>query len=63
MISTAGQPFHDPAADSALVEALRAYLDPTIDARYVETHINDPAFAVEMAETLHAHYQAAEVTA
>lgn len=63
MIATEGQPFYDPAADAALVEALRANLDPTIDARYLETDINDPAFATAMADTLHAHYQAAEVRA
>ena len=58
LIATEGQPFYDPAADAALVDALRANLNPGIDARYVETDINDPAFARAMADTLHAHYQA-----
>ncbi len=42
-----GRPFHDPAADAALAEALRATLagrqDVRVEAR--AEHINDPAFA------------------
>jgi len=57
-VSVAGQPFHDPAADAALFDALRANLDPGVDVRFVETDLNDAAFAVAMADTFHYHYQA-----
>jgi uncharacterized protein (UPF0261 family) len=53
MIAVEGQPFHDPEADEALVSALREELDPSVDVRELETDINDPAFAVAMAERLH----------
>ncbi|MEA2596910.1 MAG: hypothetical protein QOF01_3379 [Thermomicrobiales bacterium] len=56
-ISTEGAPFADPEADAALVAALRDNLNPSIDARYLDTDVNDPAFARAMADTLHAHYQ------
>jgi uncharacterized protein (UPF0261 family) len=58
LIDTEGQPFHDRAADQALFTALRANLDAKIDTREIDTDINDPAFALAMADTLHAHYQA-----
>ena len=54
MIAVEGQPFHDPAADQALVAALREELDPSVDVRELDTDINDPAFAAAMAERLHA---------
>jgi uncharacterized protein (UPF0261 family) len=53
MIAVEGQPFHDPAADEALLSTLREELDPSVDVREVDTDINDPAFAVAMAERLH----------
>jgi len=56
-VSVAGQPFHDPEADAALFDALRANLDPGVDVRYVETDLNDPAFAVAMADTFDDHYR------
>jgi uncharacterized protein (UPF0261 family) len=56
-ISIPGGVFADPEADAALVGALRENLDPGIDARYLDTDVNDPAFARAMADTLHAHYQ------
>ncbi|HVA89251.1 MAG TPA: Tm-1-like ATP-binding domain-containing protein [Chloroflexota bacterium] len=58
LIDAVGQPFHDPAADQALFEALRAGLSPTVEVRELDTDLNDPAFAVAMADTLHASYQA-----
>jgi uncharacterized protein (UPF0261 family) len=58
LIASAGQPFHDPAADEALFGALRTHLDPAIDVREVDTDINDPELAWVMAETLHQRYQA-----
>ena len=41
-----GQPFHDPAADQALFEAIRAAFKPAPERRLIEVnaHINDPAF-------------------
>ena len=56
-VSTHGQIFEDEAADAALVAALRADLDPAIDARAMDTDINNTDFAYAMADTLHAHVQ------
>jgi uncharacterized protein (UPF0261 family) len=53
MIAVEGQPFHDPAADEALVGALREGLDDSVDVRELDTDVNDPAFAEAMAERLH----------
>jgi uncharacterized protein (UPF0261 family) len=53
LIATEGQPFHDPAADAALIGALREGLEPHVDVRELDTDINDPAFAVAMADRLH----------
>ncbi len=52
MIAREDQPFHDPEADKALIEALRKNLDPRIDLREVDTEINDPDFANAMADRL-----------
>ncbi len=51
-LDRAGQPFHDPAADAALFEALRRHLLPHITVRSLDAHINDPAFADAIADTL-----------
>jgi uncharacterized protein (UPF0261 family) len=53
MIAVEGQPFHDPAADEALVGALRDGLDPSVAVRELDTDVNDPAFARAMADRLH----------
>jgi uncharacterized protein (UPF0261 family) len=53
LIDTAGQVFHDPTADGALIQALRDNLAPQVVVREVDTDINDPAMATAMAETLH----------
>jgi len=45
MIDAPGQPFHDPAADSALFETLRASVAPTVRVVDDDAHINDPRFA------------------
>jgi uncharacterized protein (UPF0261 family) len=58
MISTPGGPFHDPAADSALVRELKAGLRPEVEVVEMATDINDPVFATAMAERLDAHYRA-----
>lgn len=52
MIAREGQPFHDAAADKALFDALRENLDSRIDLREIDTEINDPDFAVAMADRL-----------
>ncbi len=56
-IDVEGQPFYDPAADAALVAALRETLDPHVEVREMNTDINDPAFARAMADALHELYQ------
>lgn len=58
LIATDGQVFHDPAADAALLGAIRETLDSQVDVREMDTDINDPAFAVAMADRLHELYQA-----
>ena len=42
-----GQPFHDPAADAALFDALERALEPTAERRLerLPFHVNDPEFA------------------
>lgn len=46
MLDAPGQPFHDPAADRALFEALEANVIPTESRQLIRVphHINDPAF-------------------
>jgi uncharacterized protein (UPF0261 family) len=53
-ISVQGQPFHDPEADEALRVGLAETLDPAVEIRTRDEDINDPAFAIAMAEGLHA---------
>lgn len=53
LIDIEGQVFHDPAADDALIQALRDNLAPQVIVREVASDINDPALATAMAETLH----------
>lgn len=52
VISAAGQPFHDPAADAALFTALKTNLRPDIRVIELDANINDPAFADACANTL-----------
>ena len=52
VISAAGQPFHDPAADAALFGAIKQHLRAGIPVMELDTAINDPAFAQACAETL-----------
>jgi uncharacterized protein (UPF0261 family) len=52
-ISTEGQPFHDPAADSALIQAFKEAVPGNIETIDREAPINDPAFAAEAADRLH----------
>jgi uncharacterized protein (UPF0261 family) len=46
-----GGVFHDPAADAAFRDALRAGLPDTIPVREIDAHINDDVFATAVAET------------
>jgi uncharacterized protein (UPF0261 family) len=50
--AVAGKGFYDPEADQAFVDALKAGLPGNILVVERDTHIEDPAFAVEAAETL-----------
>jgi uncharacterized protein (UPF0261 family) len=50
--AVAGEGFHDPAADQAFVEALKANLPLNIKVIERNTHIDDPAFATEAARLL-----------
>jgi uncharacterized protein (UPF0261 family) len=52
MIDAPGEPFHDPAADRALFEALRDGLRPDVERVEMPVHINDEAFGRAMAERL-----------
>ena len=47
-----GQGFYDPEADAAFVAQLKANLPENFRIIERETHIEDPAFAVEAAELL-----------
>jgi uncharacterized protein (UPF0261 family) len=52
MIDAEGQPFHDPGADAALFDSLRAHLSPAIRVRELDLHINDKAFADQLVAEL-----------
>ena len=59
MIDAEGQPFHDPDADAALFEALRADLADNVELVEMDCNINDEAFATAMAEKLDGYLAAA----
>lgn len=50
VISAPGQPFHDPAADEALFDAIKR--DAKVPVEEHDREINDPAFATACAERL-----------
>lgn len=52
VISAVGQPFHDPPADQALLEAWRTNLRSDIPMECVDAEINDAAFAELAAKRL-----------
>lgn len=52
MLDAEGQPFHDPGADQALFDSLRAHAGPQVEVRELDLHINDPAFAEALADAL-----------
>jgi uncharacterized protein (UPF0261 family) len=52
MIDVPGGAFHDPAADTALIDALLDDLDPRIEVIDRAVDINEPSFGPEMADRL-----------
>ncbi len=52
IISAKGQPFHDPKADAALFDAIRADLDKRIRLIEMDVLINEPVFAEACAKEL-----------
>jgi uncharacterized protein (UPF0261 family) len=57
MLDSEGQPFHDPAADAALFQALREHVRTPVELIELDLHINDPAFADAVAARLLEHLQ------
>jgi len=53
MLDAPGEPFHDPAADAALFDALRAGLRSDVERVEMPVNINDASFARAMADRLH----------
>jgi uncharacterized protein (UPF0261 family) len=54
MVSTEGQVLHDSEADEALISTLRELVDRSnVEVREVDAEINDPQFALAMANRLH----------
>src|SRR3954462_15397410 len=53
MIAVEGQPFHDTAADGALLAGLHETLDERVEVHELGLDVNDPAFADAMADRLH----------
>jgi uncharacterized protein (UPF0261 family) len=53
MTDVPGQPFHDADADAALLAALKEEIDGRVELHEREEDVNDPAFAVAMADRLH----------
>jgi uncharacterized protein (UPF0261 family) len=52
MIAVAGQPFHDPAADEALLAGLAETLQDRVEVHHLDLDVNDERFAVAMADRL-----------
>jgi uncharacterized protein (UPF0261 family) len=52
VISAPGQKFHDPVADQALFDAIKAHLRKDIEVIEMDCVINDPSFAEACARTL-----------
>lgn len=52
MLSTTGEVFHDSAADEALIFALKAGLEDSIEIIEMDTDINDASFAIAMARRM-----------
>ncbi len=58
MIDVPDAPFYDEDADAALIEHLKAGLRSDVEVVEMATHINDPAFAMAMADRLDELYRA-----
>jgi uncharacterized protein (UPF0261 family) len=52
IISASGQPFHDPAADGALFNAIKTHIRPHVKLVEMDCAINDVVFARACAEAL-----------
>jgi len=53
-IATEGQVFHDAEADEALFSTLRELVDTSkVEVHEVDQDVNDPEFALAMANRLH----------
>jgi uncharacterized protein (UPF0261 family) len=59
-IDAPGQPFHDPAADEALFDAIRRRRSPHVKLIEVDAHINDPEFAARVAAEFSVMLRGAE---
>lgn len=57
-IAVEGQVFHDSAADAALLEGLHETLESNVEVHELEVDVNDPGFALAMADRLHAMIEA-----
>jgi uncharacterized protein (UPF0261 family) len=57
MIATKGEPFYDPVADEALFSAVREGLGPNVELHELDTDVNNPEFALAMANRLHEMLQ------
>lgn len=55
VISAAGGPFHDPAADASLFDAIERGLRPGVTCMELDCEINAPAFAQACVEALLAN--------
>jgi uncharacterized protein (UPF0261 family) len=59
MIAVEGQVFHDPEADEALFSTLRDEVDASkVEVHELDADVNDPEFALAMADRLHALIEA-----
>jgi uncharacterized protein (UPF0261 family) len=56
-IDVEGGPFYDPAADDALFQALRENLSANVELHELEHNINDPEFAIAMADRLREYLE------
>lgn len=52
-VGSPGGLLHDPEANAGFIEALREHLAPSIPVREVAASINEPTFALQLADALH----------
>ena len=57
MIAVEGQPFHDPAADEALLSGLHETA-AEVEVHELDLDVNDEKFALAMADRLHEMIEA-----